>query len=58
MKDLVITHGQDSILCVLSTTSCFAPRGYDLVEEIAIFCAKKGIGTVYGGKMILNAQLN
>ena len=30
--------GEDNILCIFSTTSCFAPRGYDNIEEIAKIC--------------------
>jgi len=33
----------DEILCVLSTTSCFAPREPDDVERISIICKEKGI---------------
>ncbi|GBG69064.1 hypothetical protein CBR_g3762 [Chara braunii] len=36
-------RGADSILCVVSTTSCFAARAADRVQEIAIFCQEKGI---------------
>ncbi|XP_004762735.1 O-phosphoseryl-tRNA(Sec) selenium transferase [Mustela putorius furo] len=35
--------GPDSILCVHSTTSCFAPRVPDRVEELAVICANYGI---------------
>ena len=38
--------GPDNILCVCSTTSCFAPRGVDRVEEIAQLCKEQGIGHV------------
>ena len=34
---------QDEILCVLSTTSCFAPRIPDKIDEIAMACAAKDI---------------
>ncbi|GJP29024.1 hypothetical protein CLOM_g29 [Closterium sp. NIES-68] len=34
------SRGADSILCVLSTTSCFAPRAPDNVEAIARLCAR------------------
>ncbi|XP_065071859.1 O-phosphoseryl-tRNA(Sec) selenium transferase-like isoform X2 [Rhopilema esculentum] len=30
--------GAENVLCVMSTTSCFAPRVPDRVEEIAIIC--------------------
>ncbi|XP_049645955.1 O-phosphoseryl-tRNA(Sec) selenium transferase [Suncus etruscus] len=32
--------GPDSILCVHSTTSCFAPRVPDRLEELSVICAK------------------
>ncbi|XP_034020534.1 O-phosphoseryl-tRNA(Sec) selenium transferase [Thalassophryne amazonica] len=35
--------GPESILCVHSTTSCFAPRVPDRLEEIATMCAKYDI---------------
>ncbi|XP_045737336.1 O-phosphoseryl-tRNA(Sec) selenium transferase isoform X1 [Mirounga angustirostris] len=35
--------GPDSILCVHSTTSCFAPRVPDRLEELAVICANYGI---------------
>ncbi|XP_061921948.1 O-phosphoseryl-tRNA(Sec) selenium transferase [Entelurus aequoreus] len=35
--------GADSILCVHSTTSCFAPRVPDRLEELATICAKYNI---------------
>ncbi|KAF0692959.1 Aste57867_16005 [Aphanomyces stellatus] len=42
----ILEVGAENILCVLSTTSCFAPRGYDRVEEIAQLCLKHEIGHV------------
>ncbi|MEE6462363.1 hypothetical protein FKM82_001567 [Ascaphus truei] len=35
--------GADRILCVHSTTSCFAPRVPDRLEELAVICAKYDI---------------
>ncbi|XP_069374607.1 O-phosphoseryl-tRNA(Sec) selenium transferase isoform X2 [Paralichthys olivaceus] len=35
--------GADNILCVHSTTSCFAPRVPDRLEELATICAKYNI---------------
>ncbi|OQS06834.1 o-phosphoseryl-tRNA(Sec) selenium transferase-like [Thraustotheca clavata] len=46
IEEKVKELGPENILCVLSTTSCFAPRGYDRVEEIAQICAKYDIGHV------------
>ena len=38
--------GRENILCVLSTTSCFAPRARDDVETIAQLCQEADIGHV------------
>ena len=38
--------GADNIVCVVSTTSCFAPRGADKVVEIAKLCTTTGIGHI------------
>ncbi|CAL8385207.1 unnamed protein product [Arctogadus glacialis] len=35
--------GAESVLCVHSTTSCFAPRVPDRIEELATLCAKYDI---------------
>lgn len=37
---------KDKVLCVLSTTSCFAPRAYDSIVEIAKICKEKGINHI------------
>ncbi len=38
--------GADSVLCVLSTSSCFAPRVPDRVEDIAALCKARGVAHV------------
>ena len=38
--------GRDNVLCVLSTTSCFAPRARDDVETIATMCREFDVGHV------------
>ena len=40
MKDAVTTLGPENILCIFSTTSCFAPRGPDDVPNIGRLCAQ------------------
>ncbi|KAK1346011.1 hypothetical protein QTO34_008480 [Cnephaeus nilssonii] len=35
--------GSDNVLCVHSTTSCFAPRVPDRLEELALICASYGV---------------
>ncbi|KAF1333507.1 O-phosphoseryl-trna selenium transferase, partial [Globisporangium splendens] len=44
LQRLIYTHSD--ILAVLSTTSCFAPRGYDDVEAIARVCQSHNIAHV------------
>uniref|UniRef100_A0A0F7Z8A7 O-phosphoseryl-tRNA(Sec) selenium transferase n=1 Tax=Crotalus adamanteus TaxID=8729 RepID=A0A0F7Z8A7_CROAD len=39
----ILDLGADNILCVHSTTSCFAPRVPDRLEELAEICTKYGI---------------
>lgn len=34
---------QGKVLCVFTTTSCFAPRAYDSVVEVAELCKKHGL---------------
>ncbi|POM66011.1 O-phosphoseryl-tRNA(Sec) selenium transferase [Phytophthora palmivora] len=46
MAALVEQHGVDNILAVMSTTSCFAPRAYDSVQDIAKLCQEWGIAHV------------
>lgn len=35
--------GAENILCIFSTTSCFAPRGYDKIQEISKICKKQNL---------------
>ena len=35
--------GPDRVVCVYTTTSCFAPRGCDHIVEVAKLCAKLGL---------------
>eukprot|EP00644_Phytophthora_capsici_P008098 jgi/Phyca11/10960/fgenesh1_pm.PHYCAscaffold_58_\ len=46
MAELIDQYGADSILAVMSTTSCFAPRAYDSVQEIAKMCQDRNIAHV------------
>lgn len=45
ISDLLVQFG-DEVLCVLSTTSCFAPRQPDRVDEIAELCAAHNVGHI------------
>ena len=40
IKNCIEKYGVENILCICSTTSCFAPRGYDNIEEISEICKK------------------
>ncbi len=40
---LLTLHGSE-VLCVLTTTSCFAPRQPDSVDRVAVLCAAHGVG--------------
>ncbi|CAH0520400.1 unnamed protein product [Peronospora belbahrii] len=46
MAALMDQYGSENILAVSSTTSCFAPRAYDRVKEIAEHCQKREIAHV------------
>eukprot|EP00999_Lentomonas_sp_LEN2_P001312 NODE_233_length_1837_cov_101.212281_g208_i0.p1 GENE.NODE_233_length_1837_cov_101.212281_g208_i0~~NODE_233_length_1837_cov_101.212281_g208_i0.p1 ORF type:complete len:344 (+),score=5.61 NODE_233_length_1837_cov_101.212281_g208_i0:736-1767(+) len=43
MEDFIAEHGEDSILCVYTTTSCFAPRVPDRLVEVAGLCQQRGV---------------
>ena len=38
--------GPERVLCILSTTSCFAPRAHDKLEELAVLAAKHDVGHI------------
>jgi len=40
----ILMERHTEILCVISTTSCFAPRQPDLVDGVAELCARFGVG--------------
>lgn len=46
IRDAVIKYGAASIACVLTTTSCFAPRECDSIVEVATICKEFGIGHI------------
>ncbi|XP_050420552.1 O-phosphoseryl-tRNA(Sec) selenium transferase [Adelges cooleyi] len=39
----LLTIGSDNIVCIMSTTSCFAPRASDSLEKIATLCQKYNV---------------
>ena len=46
VEELIELKGRDSILAVMSTSSCFAPRACDSVEQISRLCKEKDIAHV------------
>ena len=56
VRDLLEYHGRD-ILCVLSTTSCFAPRQPDLIDEIARLCKISDVGHIINNAYGLQCPL-
>jgi O-phospho-L-seryl-tRNASec:L-selenocysteinyl-tRNA synthase len=50
--------GADAVVCVVSTTSCFAPRGADSLVEVAKLCTREGVGHVVNNAYgVQSAQL-
>ena len=41
-----VTKNQKEVLCVLTTTSCFAPRSVDNIVEVAKMCKRHGVAHV------------
>lgn len=48
--------GVDAVVAVMTTTSCFAPRGFDKVADVARLCAAKGIPHVINNAYGLQAS--
>ena len=46
VRAAVSTVGADAVVCVMTTSSCFAPRGADRLVDIARLCAELGCGHV------------
>lgn len=46
LEELIEDKGADSILAVMSTSSCFAPRACDNVEMISKLCKEKNVAHV------------
>ena len=40
IRDVIRRVGAESVCCVMTTTSCFAPRAPDKLEEVAMLCAE------------------
>ncbi|XP_002741399.1 O-phosphoseryl-tRNA(Sec) selenium transferase-like [Saccoglossus kowalevskii] len=43
IEEKILELGAENICCICSTTSCFAPRAPDRLEEIAILCSKYNV---------------
>lgn len=56
LQRLLETMGNE-VLCVLSTTSCFAPRQPDQVDQIAKLCAAHAVGHVINNAYGLQCAL-
>ena len=48
--------GPEAVVCVLSTSSCFAPRAADKLLEVAQVCATVGVGHVINNAYGVQAQ--
>lgn len=46
LEDKILDENPDKILCVISTTSCFAPRAPDNIVEVGKICLKFNIGHI------------
>jgi O-phospho-L-seryl-tRNASec:L-selenocysteinyl-tRNA synthase len=46
VRAAVTAVGADAVVCVMSTSSCFAPRGADRLADTARLCAELGCGHV------------
>lgn len=52
IESTIDSVGGDRVLAVVTTTSCFAPRGFDRVEEIAQLCQDRSIGACSSIRMV------
>nr|CAD7580244.1 unnamed protein product [Timema californicum] len=43
VEQQIVTLGSENVVCVLTTTSCFAPRASDSVEQVAVICARYNV---------------
>ncbi|XP_065882648.1 O-phosphoseryl-tRNA(Sec) selenium transferase-like isoform X2 [Dysidea avara] len=43
IEEKIVLLGADSVLCIMTTTSCFAPRVFDRIPEVAQLCTKHNI---------------
>ncbi|GLE05938.1 hypothetical protein PINS_up015149 [Pythium insidiosum] len=46
LEELLSRYGRDQVLAVMTTTSCFAPRGFDRLQEVATLCQEHGVAHV------------
>jgi O-phospho-L-seryl-tRNASec:L-selenocysteinyl-tRNA synthase len=61
LRQAISSHPIDDILCVLSTTSCFAPRRPDCIDQISQYCQELSlphiINNAYGLQCPIIAKL-
>jgi len=43
IKNKIIELNPSNILCIFSTTSCFAPRAYDDIESLSLLCKENNL---------------
>ena len=55
IEEAVLLHGSHNIFCVVTTTSCFAPRACDRVVDVARLCQQHGIAHVINNAYGLQA---
>lgn len=46
IEERVLQLGPENVLCVVTTTSCFAPRASDDVVGVAKLCDRLGVGHI------------
>lgn len=46
IEEEIHLRGTDNVVCVVTTTSCFAPRAADSVEQVAKLCQRLGVGHI------------
>jgi O-phospho-L-seryl-tRNASec:L-selenocysteinyl-tRNA synthase len=53
----ILKERAHEVLCVLSTTSCFAPRQPDAIDEIAELCAQYNVGHIINNAYGLQCEV-
>ena len=56
IEALIHEKGADNIVCIFTTTSCFAPRAPDAVDKVGQLCKRHGTSTYF--LQIISGALN